>query len=73
MGAGRARAAGFDAVQIHGAHAYLLSQFLSPFTNRRKDKWGGTFENRLRLHREIIRAIRSKVGAGLPDSHEAWA
>ena len=65
-GAGRARAAGFDAVQIHGAHAYLLSQFLSPFTNRRKDKWGGTFENRLRLHREIIQAIRSKVGSDYP-------
>ncbi len=64
--AGRARAAGFDAVQIHGAHAYLLSQFLSPFTNRREDKWGGTLENRLRLHREIIRAIRSKVGMDYP-------
>ncbi|MGO9571635.1 MAG: NADH:flavin oxidoreductase [Desulfomonilaceae bacterium] len=65
-GAGRARAAGFDAVQIHGAHAYLLSQFLSPFTNRRTDKWGGTRENRLRLHCEIIRAIRSKVGTDYP-------
>ena len=65
-GAARARAAGFDAVQIHGAHAYLLSQFLSPFTNRRKDKWGGSLENRLRLHRDIIRAIRSEVGADFP-------
>jgi 2,4-dienoyl-CoA reductase-like NADH-dependent reductase (Old Yellow Enzyme family) len=65
-GAERARAAGFDAVQIHGAHAYLLSQFLSPFTNRRKDEWGGSLENRLRLHREIIRTIRSKVGADFP-------
>lgn len=65
-GAARARAAGFDAVQIHGAHAYLLSQFLSPFTNRRKDKWGGSLENRLRLHRDIIRAVRSEVGADFP-------
>lgn len=65
-GAERAKAAGFDAIQIHGAHAYLLSQFLSPFTNRRKDNWGGSLENRLRLHREIIRAIRSKVGADFP-------
>ncbi len=64
--AGRARAAGFDSVQIHGAHAYLLSQFLSPFTNRRNDKWGGSLQNRLRLHRGIIRAIRSKVGSDYP-------
>jgi 2,4-dienoyl-CoA reductase-like NADH-dependent reductase (Old Yellow Enzyme family) len=65
-GAARARAAGFDAVQIHGAHAYLLSQFLSPFTNRRTDSWGGSLENRLRLHREILRAIRSRVGTDFP-------
>lgn len=64
--AGRARAAGFDAVQIHGAHAYLLSQFLSPFTNRRNDTWGGPLQNRLRLHRGIIQAIRSKVGPDFP-------
>ena len=64
--AGRAREAGLDAVQVHGAHAYLLSQFLSPFTNRRTDGWGGELENRLRLHREILRAIRSKVGKDYP-------
>jgi 2,4-dienoyl-CoA reductase-like NADH-dependent reductase (Old Yellow Enzyme family) len=62
----RAREAGFDAVQVHGAHAYLLSQFLSPSTNRRKDRWGGSLGNRLRLHREICRAIRAKVGEDYP-------
>jgi 2,4-dienoyl-CoA reductase-like NADH-dependent reductase (Old Yellow Enzyme family) len=62
----RAREAGFDAVQIHGAHAYLLSQFLSPFTNRREDRWGGSLENRLRLHREIHKAIRAEVGQDYP-------
>jgi 2,4-dienoyl-CoA reductase-like NADH-dependent reductase (Old Yellow Enzyme family) len=62
----RAREAGLDAVQVHGAHAYLLSQFLSPFTNRRNDAWGGALENRLRLHREILRAIRDRVGRDYP-------
>ena len=65
-GAKRAREAGFDGVQIHGAHAYLLSQFLSPHTNRRDDKWGGELENRLRLHREIYQGIRHKVGEDYP-------
>jgi 2,4-dienoyl-CoA reductase-like NADH-dependent reductase (Old Yellow Enzyme family) len=65
-GAKRAREAGFDAVQIHGAHAYLLSQFLSPYTNRRDDKWGGDLENRLRIHREIYQNIRHKVGEDYP-------
>ena len=65
-GAKRAREAGFDAVQIHGAHAYLLSQFLSPYTNRRRDGWGGSLENRLRIHREIYRDIRRKVGDDYP-------
>jgi 2,4-dienoyl-CoA reductase-like NADH-dependent reductase (Old Yellow Enzyme family) len=62
----RAREAGLDAVQIHAAHAYLLSQFLSPFTNRRTDQWGGNLENRLRLHHEIYRDIRAKVGEDYP-------
>ncbi len=62
----RAREAGFDAIQLHGAHGYLLSQFFSPLTNRRTDQWGGSMENRLRLHLEIIKAIRSKVGKDYP-------
>ena len=62
----RAREADFDAVQLHGAHAYLLSQFLSPHTNRRGDRWGGALENRLHFHREIFRNIRSKVGEDYP-------
>ena len=65
-GAKRAREAGFDGVQIHGAHAYLLSQFLSPHANRRDDQWGGKLENRLRLHREIFQDIRRKVGGDYP-------
>lgn len=62
----RARESGFDAVQVHGAHAYLLAQFLSPYANRRKDQWGGSLENRLRLHCEIYRNIREKVGRDFP-------
>jgi 2,4-dienoyl-CoA reductase-like NADH-dependent reductase (Old Yellow Enzyme family) len=62
----RVREAGFDAVQVHGAHAYLLSQFLSPYLNRRNDQWGGDLENRLRLHREILKDIRAKVGEDYP-------
>jgi 2,4-dienoyl-CoA reductase-like NADH-dependent reductase (Old Yellow Enzyme family) len=62
----RAREADFDAVQVHGAHAYLLSQFLSPYTNRRDDDWGGSLEKRLRFHHEIYRDIRAKVGEDYP-------
>lgn len=62
----RAKAAGFDAVQIHGAHAYLFSQFLSPFTNRRTDKWGGGLENRSRFLRETCLEIRRRVGDDYP-------
>ena len=65
-GAERAREAGFDAVQVHGAHHYFLSQFLSPYTNRRHDDWGGTLEKRLRFHHEIYRDIRVKVGEDYP-------
>jgi len=54
--------AGFDAVEVQAAHGYLLSQFLSPYTNRRSDRWGGSLENRLRFPLEVIRRVRRAVG-----------
>ncbi len=58
----RARKAGFDGVQLHAAHGYLLSQFLSPYMNIRNDKWGGNTENRFRILAEIFRGAQAKVG-----------
>lgn len=66
MGASRARQAGFDAVEVHGAHGYLITQFLSPFSNRRTDEYGGSEENRARFLLEILGAIRDRVGAEFP-------
>ncbi|MBM4322100.1 MAG: NADH:flavin oxidoreductase [Deltaproteobacteria bacterium] len=62
----RAKAAGFDGVQIHSAHGYLLSQFLSPAFNRRNDGYGGEAGNRARIHLEIYQAIREVVGKDFP-------
>lgn len=64
--AGRVKEAGFDGVEIHGAHGYLLSQFYSPLTNRRTDDYGGPVMNRIRVHLEIIRAVREAVGEDFP-------
>lgn len=58
----RARTAGFDGVEVHGAHGYLFTQFLSRTQNQRTDDWGGTLENRARLLRDTVRAIRARVG-----------
>jgi 2,4-dienoyl-CoA reductase-like NADH-dependent reductase (Old Yellow Enzyme family) len=63
--AARAREAGFDGVEVHGAHGYLLDQFMSPFTNRRTDAYGGTLERRLRLIRETLEAVGRGLDSGL--------
>ena len=64
--AGVAREAGFGGVQVHSAHGYLLSSFLSPVTNRRDDAWGGPIEHRARLLLEVLAAVRARVGPDYP-------
>ena len=62
----RARKAGFDGVELHGAHAYLIAQFLSPLSNRRRDSYGGNVQNRARFMVEVIKAVREAVGRDYP-------
>jgi 2,4-dienoyl-CoA reductase-like NADH-dependent reductase (Old Yellow Enzyme family) len=62
----RAREAGFDVIELHGAHGYLISTFLSPVTNQRKDRYGGSFENRCRFLLEVVDAVRSEWPADKP-------
>jgi 2,4-dienoyl-CoA reductase-like NADH-dependent reductase (Old Yellow Enzyme family) len=64
--ADRARRAGFDAVELHAGHGYLLSSFLSPASNKREDDYGGSVENRSRFLVEVIRAVKQRVGADFP-------
>lgn len=65
-GASRAIEAGFDAVELHGAHGFLLCQFLSPFTNRRDDGYGGSQEGRIRFPLEVIGAVKKVCGSNIP-------
>jgi 2,4-dienoyl-CoA reductase-like NADH-dependent reductase (Old Yellow Enzyme family) len=77
------RVAGFDAIEIHGANGYLLDQFLTDYTNTRSDRWGGSTQSRLQLTLETFKAVRAKVGPGVPvgirisqgkvnDFHHKW-
>ncbi len=62
----RVKAAGFDGVEIHSAHGYLLNQFFSPLTNKRTDEYGGNIRGRLKIHIETIKAVREAVGSDYP-------
>ena len=62
----RALAAGFDLLEVHAAHGYLLHEFLSPLSNQRTDEYGGSFENRCRLLLDVVREVRRRVPAGVP-------
>jgi 2,4-dienoyl-CoA reductase-like NADH-dependent reductase (Old Yellow Enzyme family) len=62
----RVQKAGFDAIAVHAAHGYLISQFMSPLTNNRSDKWGGNLANRMRFALEVCQSIRNKVGQDFP-------
>lgn len=66
LAAERCIAAGFDFIEVHGAHAYLINEFLTPRYNRRTDEYGGPFENRIRFLLEVVREIRTRVGPGAP-------
>jgi len=62
----RGREAGFDAIQLHGAHGYLMSQFISPLYNHRTDRWGGSAENRRRFYTEVVHRVRQAIGPDFP-------
>jgi 2,4-dienoyl-CoA reductase-like NADH-dependent reductase (Old Yellow Enzyme family)/thioredoxin reductase len=64
--AARVKKAGFDGVEIHGAHGYLIAEFMSTYTNKRTDEYGGCLQNRLRFPREVIEDVRAKVGPDFP-------
>ena len=66
LAARRAIRAGFQVIEIHAAHGYLLHEFLSPLSNLRTDEYGGSLENRTRIVREVVSAVRSEVGEGVP-------
>lgn len=66
QGAERAIEVGFDVIELHAAHGYLFHQFLSPFTNLRKDEYGGDFEGRTRFLREVAEKVRASIPAGVP-------
>jgi 2,4-dienoyl-CoA reductase-like NADH-dependent reductase (Old Yellow Enzyme family) len=66
--AARVKASGFDGVHVHAGHGYLISEFLSPLSNRRTDEWGGSLENRQRFGLEVYRAMRAAVGPDFPIS-----
>ncbi|CBK23248.2 uncharacterized protein [Blastocystis hominis] len=65
-GARRAVEAGYDFIQLHGAHGFLLHEFLSPLSNTRTDEYGGSYENRTRLLKEVVTAVRAVIPAGMP-------
>ena len=62
----RVKQAGFDAVELHAAHGYLLSEFMSPYLNMRTDRFGGSFENRMRFPLAVVDSIEKKCGKGFP-------
>lgn len=65
-GAARAKSVGYDMVELHGAHGYLIPQFMSPFLNKRTDEFGGSFENRMKFPLELIRRVKAAVGKDYP-------